>query len=83
MTLKHKYLFRITGLLLLFMGCLLSYSFQKNAATYQNTKSKMKNAGLNTEDELIITASKTSMSSDFDFLLGAHTVHHKKLKKGC
>lgn len=80
MTMKHKSLFRITGLLLLFIGCLLSYSFQQNAAIYQNTKSKMKNAVLNTEGELIITASKNSMSSDFDFLLGTHEVHHKKLK---
>lgn len=33
-----------------------------------------------TNGELIITASPASSKSDFDFLLGHHTVHHKKLK---
>lgn len=30
--------------------------------------------------ELVITASATSSKYDFDFLVGNHTVHHKKLK---
>ena len=80
MAMKHKSLFRITGLLLLFVGCLLSYSFQQNAGTYQNIKSKMKNAVLNANDGFVITASENSKASDFDFLLGTHKVLHKRLK---
>lgn len=39
----------------------------------------MVNAELSESDELVITASPTSSASDFNFLLGRHTVHHKKL----
>lgn len=34
----------------------------------------------NTNRELIITASLASSKNDFDFLVGYHKVHHKKLK---
>lgn len=34
-----------------------------------------------TNSELVITASPTSSKSDFDFLVGHHKVHHKKLKE--
>jgi hypothetical protein len=40
----------------------------------------MKNAVLTEVGELIVTASPTSHANDFDFLLGNHIVHHKKLK---
>jgi hypothetical protein len=77
---KHKLLFRIAGLLLLLMACLLGYSFRERTITHQNIKDKMKNVLLNANDELIITASENSKASDFDFLLGTHKVRHKRLK---
>lgn len=40
----------------------------------------MKNATLNAKGELIITPTATSSKADFNFLVGAHRVHHKKLK---
>ena len=40
----------------------------------------MKNAVLNANDELAISASENSKASDFDFLLGTHKVFHKRLK---
>ena len=40
----------------------------------------MKNAYLNNNHELIITPSPTSSAADFNFLVGVHCVHHKKLK---
>lgn len=40
----------------------------------------MKNVTLNSKGELHITASLTSGSADFNFLVGIHHVHHKKLK---
>lgn len=39
----------------------------------------MTNAQLNDLGELVIKASPTSSEADFDFLLGNHAVHHKKL----
>jgi hypothetical protein len=41
---------------------------------------KMVNATVNSEGELVITASKTSSSSDFDFLTGKWTMDNKRLK---
>jgi hypothetical protein len=41
---------------------------------------KMVNATINSEGELVITASKTSSSSDFDFLTGKWTMDNKRLK---
>ena len=75
---KHKILFRVAGLFLLLMLCLLGYSFREQTKTHQNIT--MKNALLNANDELVITASENSKASDFDFLLGTHTVRHKRLK---
>jgi hypothetical protein len=40
----------------------------------------MVNATVNSEGELVITASKTSSSSDFDFLTGKWTMDNKRLK---
>lgn len=40
----------------------------------------MKNATLSPSGELLITPSATSSAADFNFLVGRHTVHHKKLK---
>lgn len=40
----------------------------------------MKHATIDHKGELHITASSTSSSADFDFLVGRHQVHHKKLK---
>ncbi len=40
----------------------------------------MKNATLTPTGELILTASGSSSAADFNFLHGAHQVHHKKLK---
>ncbi|HEX9512796.1 MAG TPA: NIPSNAP family protein [Puia sp.] len=44
------------------------------------TLTKMPNTQFNKSGDLIVTASPTSSCSDFDFLLGEHFVHHKKLK---
>lgn len=41
----------------------------------------MVNAKVTIKGELIVTASAASESSDFDFLAGHHSVHHKKLKR--
>lgn len=41
----------------------------------------MQNVTMNTSGELIISPSETSGASDFNFLLGSHIVHHKKLKE--
>ncbi len=40
----------------------------------------MKNAIIDDKGEITITSSKTSNANDFNFLLGHHKVHHKKLK---
>lgn len=40
----------------------------------------MKNAVLTRKGDLVISPSPTSSSSDFNFLVGEHHVHHKKLK---
>jgi hypothetical protein len=40
----------------------------------------MKNASLTPSGELVITPAATSCPADFNFLVGAHQVHHKKLK---
>jgi hypothetical protein len=40
----------------------------------------MKSAIVNPSGELIITPSASSSAGDFNFLTGAHRVHHKKLK---
>lgn len=41
----------------------------------------MHNASINANGDLIVTPSQNSNASDFDFLLGQHIVHHKKLQK--
>lgn len=40
----------------------------------------MKNAVLDDEGKLHVVPTSTSSSADFNFLVGKHTVHHKKLK---
>jgi hypothetical protein len=40
----------------------------------------MKNTTLTSNGELIIRPSSTSSAADFNFLVGKHRVHHKKLK---
>jgi hypothetical protein len=40
----------------------------------------MKNTTLAPNGELIITPAATSSAADFNFLVGTHRVHHKKLK---
>ena len=41
----------------------------------------MRNASLSAAGELVVKPSPTSKPSDFDFLMGEHTVYHKKLKQ--
>ena len=40
----------------------------------------MKNATLNHKEELVVVPSDTSSAADFNFLMGKHSVRHKKLK---
>jgi hypothetical protein len=42
---------------------------------------KMVNATINADAELVVTASKTSSSNDFDFLAGKWTMDNKRLKR--
>lgn len=65
---------------LLLIGFLLSHSFQVKAGTYKTYINNMRNAEINANGELVVTASRNSSAADFNFLLGDHHVHHKKLK---
>lgn len=40
----------------------------------------MNNAFIDSKGDLIVTATESSAATDFDFLMGDHHVHHKKLK---
>lgn len=59
---------------------LMAISFQLNAQSESISNYNMTNAHINTNGELVIKPSGTSAFSDFDFLTGHHSVHHKKLK---
>lgn len=55
---------------------------QSSSLMAQNGKDyKMVNAMVNSDNELVITASKTSSRLDFDFLIGKWKVHNRMLKK--
>lgn len=77
---KHKKkLVSLVGFLLIITGFITNFSFGQNNVMHK--KFNMQNLTMNTSGELIIPPSETSSASDFNFLLGSHIVHHKKLKE--
>lgn len=68
--------------LFLFTGLIgLLFPQKGNSAGRAGSPETMHNAIINSKGELVITPSPTSRASDFDFLEGEHSVHHKKLKE--
>jgi len=65
----------IVGFPLIIMGFITNFSFGQNIL--KNNNFNMQNAILNNKGEWMISPSETSGATDFNFLLGTHTVHHK------
>jgi hypothetical protein len=63
------------ALIIFLLFCLHTYN-----SFCQNTNNNFPNMKLNAAGEPVMTASASSSKHDFDFLLGDHNVHHKKLK---
>lgn len=68
---------RLSGIMILVV--ILIESGQIAAQPTNTTNSKMTNASLDKNGNLVVTPSGTSSSHDFDFLMGNHDVHHKFL----
>lgn len=77
---SYESYYRTVAVCVLFLGGLLTWSIEAGAEMHKTTKSKMRNALLDDNDELVVTASSGSSSRDFDFLMGTYNVLHKKLK---
>lgn len=74
-----KNLVSLVSFLLIITSFIPNYSLGQN--NVKPKKFNMQNVTMNTSGEMIISPSETSGASDFNFLLGSHMVHHKKLKE--